>query len=86
LVFHSGREANHSPPSSAEVKEWVDLYLYSPNTSSWRDAQVGEHRDNFTFLPYGSDISSQGLLGCNAVQSCVRIPTFQMSMLPRSSG
>jgi hypothetical protein len=25
LAFHSGREADHSPPSSAEVKEWVEL-------------------------------------------------------------
>jgi hypothetical protein len=24
------REANHSPPSSAEVKEWVALYFHSP--------------------------------------------------------
>jgi hypothetical protein len=48
LAFHSGREADHSPPSSAEVKELV-LYLYSPNTPSWRGAQFGEHRDNFTF-------------------------------------
>jgi hypothetical protein len=23
-------EADHSPPSSAEVKEWVKLYLHSP--------------------------------------------------------
>jgi hypothetical protein len=29
LAFHSGREADHSPPSSAEVKEWVELYLHS---------------------------------------------------------
>jgi hypothetical protein len=28
LAFHSGRD--HSPPSSAEVKEWVELYLHSP--------------------------------------------------------
>jgi hypothetical protein len=41
LTFHSGREANHSPPSSAEVKEWVELYLPSPNTPSWRGAQLG---------------------------------------------
>jgi hypothetical protein len=34
-----GREAGHSPPSSAEVKEWVELYLHSFNTSSWRGAQ-----------------------------------------------
>jgi hypothetical protein len=36
LAFHSGREADHSPPSSADVKEWVELYLHSPNTPSWR--------------------------------------------------
>jgi hypothetical protein len=30
LAFHSGREANHSPQSSAGVKEWVELYLHSP--------------------------------------------------------
>jgi hypothetical protein len=41
LAFHSGREADHSPPSSAEVKEWVKLYLHSPNTPSWRGAQLG---------------------------------------------
>jgi hypothetical protein len=41
LAFHWGREANHSPPSSAEVKEWVELYLHSPNTPSWRGAQLG---------------------------------------------
>jgi hypothetical protein len=48
LAFNTGREADHSPPSSAEVKEWVELYFHSPNTPSWRGAQ-GEHRDNFTF-------------------------------------
>jgi hypothetical protein len=32
------READHSPPSSAEVKECVELYLQSPNTSPWRGA------------------------------------------------
>jgi hypothetical protein len=34
----SRREADHSPPSSAEVKECVELYLHSPNTPSWRGA------------------------------------------------
>jgi hypothetical protein len=43
LAFHSGREADHSPPSSAEVKEWVEMYLHSPNTPSWHGAQLGEH-------------------------------------------
>jgi hypothetical protein len=44
LAFYSGREADHSPSSSAEVKEWVELYLHSPSTPSWRGAQA-EHRD-----------------------------------------
>jgi hypothetical protein len=29
-----GSEADHLTPSSAEVKECVDLYLHSPNTPS----------------------------------------------------
>jgi hypothetical protein len=46
----AGREADHSTPSSAEVKECVDLYLHSPNTPSWPGAQLKKHRDNFTFI------------------------------------
>jgi hypothetical protein len=41
LAFHSGSEADHSPPSIAEVKEGVELYLHSPNTPSRRGAQLG---------------------------------------------
>jgi hypothetical protein len=41
-------EADHSPPSSAEVKECVELYLYSPSTSSLRGAQLN-YRDNLIF-------------------------------------
>jgi hypothetical protein len=37
-VKRQGREADHSPPSSAEVKECVELYLHSSNTPSWRGA------------------------------------------------
>jgi len=48
-VKRPGREADHSPPSSAEVKEWVEQYVHSPNTPTWRGAQL-KHRDNFTFL------------------------------------
>jgi hypothetical protein len=33
------REAN-SPPSSAEVKEWVELYFHYPSTPSWRRARL----------------------------------------------
>jgi hypothetical protein len=39
LAFHSGREADHSPPSSAEVKE---LYLHgecSVRGSTYRGAR-----------------------------------------------
>jgi hypothetical protein len=37
-VKRLGREADHSPPSSAGVKECVALYLHFPNTPSWRGA------------------------------------------------
>jgi hypothetical protein len=37
-----GREVDHSPPSTAEVKKWVELYLHFPNTPSWRGAQLKE--------------------------------------------
>jgi len=30
-----GRGINHPLPSSAEVKERVELYLYSPSGPSW---------------------------------------------------
>jgi hypothetical protein len=53
LAFHSGREADHSPPSSAEVKECVELYLHSPNTTSWRGAQLGGAQcQEMVFLSY----------------------------------
>jgi hypothetical protein len=34
----AGREADHTPPFSAEVKECTEQYLHSPNTPSWRGA------------------------------------------------
>jgi hypothetical protein len=39
-VKRPGREGDHSAASSAEVKECVELYLDSPNTPSWRGAQL----------------------------------------------
>jgi hypothetical protein len=51
LAFHSGREADHSPPYSAEVEEWVELYLHSPSASSWRGAQLGGEQGQL-YLPY----------------------------------
>jgi hypothetical protein len=43
-----GREADHSPPSSAEVKEFVEPYLHTPNTPSWR----GAYLSTGTTLPF----------------------------------
>jgi hypothetical protein len=39
-VKRPGREADHSPPSSAEVKECVELYLHSFSTPSRRGTQL----------------------------------------------
>jgi hypothetical protein len=50
-VKRPGFEADHLPPCSAEVKEWVELYFHSPNTPPWRGAQL-KHKDNFTFTFY----------------------------------
>jgi hypothetical protein len=42
-----GREANHSPPFTAEVKEYVELYFHSQYVfMAWCFVK---HRDNFTF-------------------------------------
>jgi len=38
-VKRPGHESDHSPPSSAKVKGWVELYIHSPNTPSWRGAR-----------------------------------------------
>jgi hypothetical protein len=35
LTVRPGRDADPSPPSSAEVKNRVELYLYSPKGPSW---------------------------------------------------
>jgi len=40
---------------------------------------------SFNTLYYGVS-SSWGLLGCNTVYCCGRIPNFQRSVLPPSSG
>jgi len=52
-VKRPGREAGHWPSSSAEVKEWVELYLHSPITPLWRGVQL-KHKDNFTFTISGN--------------------------------
>jgi hypothetical protein len=49
-----GREADHSPPSSAEVKECVELYVHFPNTLSWRDSQLKKSTGTTLPVPYHS--------------------------------
>jgi len=39
-VKQPGHEAGHSPPSSAEVKEYMELHLHFSNTLSWHGAQL----------------------------------------------
>ena len=34
--WRPGRGVNHPPPSSTEVKERIEPYLYSPSGPSWR--------------------------------------------------
>jgi hypothetical protein len=41
-VKRPGGEADHLPPTSAEVKECVELYFHSPNTPSWCGAQCSQ--------------------------------------------
>jgi hypothetical protein len=47
-VKQPGHKADHSPPSSVEVKECVELYLHSLNTPSWRGAHL---KNTGTTLP-----------------------------------
>jgi hypothetical protein len=49
-VKRPGSEADYSPPSSTEVKEWMERYLHSPNTPSWCGAQL--KKSTGTPLPY----------------------------------
>jgi hypothetical protein len=46
-VKRLGREADHSLPPTVEVKEFVKLYLHSPNMSS----KSGAHLSTGTTLP-----------------------------------
>jgi hypothetical protein len=46
-----GCEADHSLPSSAEVKEYVELYLHSPDKLSWSSSQL-KAQGQICFLCY----------------------------------
>jgi hypothetical protein len=72
-----GCEADHSLPSSAKVKECMELYLHSASMPSWHGAQLKKkHRDNFT-LPY--DFALEMLCLKNEFLYCIGIEdTFWM--------
>jgi hypothetical protein len=48
-AYRPRREAEHSPPSNAEVKEGVELYLHF-QCALMAGAKLKKHRDNFTLL------------------------------------
>jgi hypothetical protein len=48
VVKRSGSEADHSPPSSAEVKNTWSYTSTPPNTTSWRVATRRHVRKPFT--------------------------------------
>jgi len=82
--YMNWREADHSPPSIAEVKECVELYIHSPNTPSWRrGAELKrQHRDNFTFTlllhtPFG---------GSNCYSKFANIYSYQLVTKFRQDG
>jgi hypothetical protein len=48
-IKQPGREVDNSPTSIAEVKESVELYLYSLPQYVFKSRCLVKHRDNFTF-------------------------------------
>jgi hypothetical protein len=60
-----GSEADHSPPSSAGVKECVELYLHSPNTPSWHGAQLKKSAGTTLCLPIANIQLAPGMMTWN---------------------
>jgi hypothetical protein len=52
MVKREGREADFSSLSTAEIKECVELYLHSPNTPSWRGAQLKSQGQLYLYLTH----------------------------------
>jgi hypothetical protein len=58
-VKRPDREADHSPPTSVEIKNAWNYSSAPPNTPSGRGAQL-KHRENFTFIII-QNLNSQNL-------------------------
>jgi hypothetical protein len=56
------READHLPPSNTEVKEFVELYLHSPNTPSWGGDQLKKFTGTTLPLPLSCSIAVTWIL------------------------
>jgi hypothetical protein len=58
-VNRQGREADHTPTTSVEVKKNVDLYIHSLTHLHGIILKLVKHRDNFTFtlLTYSTVLS-----------------------------
>jgi hypothetical protein len=70
-VKRSGREADDSPPSSAEVKKYVELYLHSPSTPSLRgDPLRKKHRYTFTFYVCCRLVPQKRMSGRGQISTC----------------
>jgi hypothetical protein len=82
-VKRPGPEADHTLPSSAEVKERVELYLHSPNTRSWRGAQLRKAQIQIylTFLPFHHHQYCYQS-GSNPVNDCRHFSVLQLSHSP----
>ena len=72
------RGVNHPTPSSAEVKERVELYLYSPSVSSRPVLGRTSHFLYFSPIPY---VSGPKLFGSSFLK---RISKFGIMILPES--
>jgi len=74
MVKRPGCEAVPSPPSSAEIKEGVELYPHSTNTPSWRGAQLQRQLHlylTFTSLFTGNERNlDKRSVQCSSILSC----------------
>jgi hypothetical protein len=85
-VKRPGREADHSPTSSAEVKECVELYVHSPSTPSWRGAHLKRTGTTlpftfFTLTPVGmrETRNTYKYLVLNSLSWSTNLPTFTVA-------
>jgi hypothetical protein len=61
-VKRLGREVDHSPASSAEVKECVELYLHSPSTHLLRGSQLEAQGQIYLYLTHLSLVTDRMFL------------------------